>query len=134
MKKLLLLITIAGVAFFISCENDYEGEITSLAGTYWKKHTEYDNGNWSSIEVSFTDTHATIVETFSGGGMDVFTGPYTFDPPKVVITGDLWLYNDFPDVFYPMGLEHEGTIKGNTMKLWIQETHDSFGGVTLTKQ
>lgn len=130
MKKLSLILTMVGLAFFISCEK----EITSLEGTVWSAKTEigHDEGH-NEIELTFTATQATITQTFSWGGTSTFTGTYTFDPPIVLISGDMWNSDELP-LEMPYGMVHRGTVKGHSMEIHIQETCDMIMITTLEKQ
>jgi hypothetical protein len=117
MNRPFLLLAAVGIAFLTSCEK--EKEITSLDGTTWLERVESNDGSWSETRLEFTSTHATITETFSNRGSDVFTGTYTFDPPDVVIVGDVWVFEGVPFTM-PYEMRHEGTVKGRTMEIEIQ--------------
>ena len=115
MKKLLLsLIAVASLVSFTSCEK----ELTSLAGTRWADED-------GLVEVTFTDTHATITQTYPRG-VEVLTGTYTFNHPAVTITSD-------PTEQTP-GFTHTGTVKKKTMEIGIHETLDLVAIFILQKQ
>ena len=115
MKKLLLsLIAVASLVSFTSCEK----KLTSLAGSRWEDKD-------GLVEITFTDTHATVTQT-SSRGVEVLTGTYTFDPPAVTITSD-------PTEQTP-AFTHTGTVKKKTMEIGIHETLDLVGIFILRKQ
>ena len=122
MKKLLSAVII-GIALFTSCEKEkWDG--SSLTDTRWATNNR-------SVEVTFTDTHATITETYPRG-VDSFTGTYTYDPPKFIIVGDVWHFGGVP-ITMPYQMIHKGTIEGKTMEIFIQ-AYDQFMITYLTKQ
>ncbi len=105
MKKLILLMLLAGFAAFTSCKkDDNKGE--SLAGTSW-----YYSGYDEEFELEFTSATTVLVYEWDGYREGEYTGTYTYDPPKVTVTAN--------------GTTLTGSISGNSM---------SMAGMTLRKQ
>ncbi len=127
MKK--FLSTVICLVFCASCDK----ELSSLEGTVWKYRGGNDaNGDWNEIELVFSATHATITETYSWGGVETFTGTYTFDPPNVTIVGDVWI-SEGVTLQMPYDMVHEGVIRGETMEIGIQ-AYDMIMITFLEKQ
>lgn len=131
MKKISLLLATAVVLFFVSCE---EKELTSLEGTKWKERYER-NGTWSQVELTFTSTHATYVETNSANNYSEFTGTYTFNPPVIVIVSDHWTFwGNSPVVTINCQSHHEGTVSGKIMTIGIHHYGDVIAISELKRQ
>jgi hypothetical protein len=111
MKRLLILVVAAiGLGFCFSCEK----ELKSLAGTYWTDEIEIS----PKVEIVFTETPATIIETYSGGSKDTWMGTYTYDPPNVDILTHEFTAAEWGVVSDP-NHHHLGTISGRIMEIGI---------------
>ena len=188
MKKSLLLVAVAGMAFFTSCEEKLpgagasetqqqvakqpEGEqdkkpeespsgsfpvdgwnlgapgtlqpeakqqeplVKSLAGTTWKFRVDSNDGGWTEITLAFTSTHATYTKTNSAKTNSTFTGTYTYDPPTVAIVerdNRPLTENNPTGTLFPQEICHKGTVKGETMTMYIVEC-DNIAITELQKQ
>ncbi len=122
MKK--LLSAVICLVFCTSCDK----ELSSLEGTTW---IDDKYGIYPIVELVFTDTHATITETYEWG-VDTFTGTYAFDPPNVTIVGDVWI-SEGVTLQMPYDMVHKGTVRGKTMEIGIQ-SYDTVMITTIVKQ
>ncbi len=107
MKKIILFLAVVGLTFLSSCEGVNSSHY--LEGTIWKG---------AGTEIVFGTTHATITQDMGRERPNVFTGTYTYDPPKVMISGDVW---DFEGrwIQFDYEVNHIGTVKGSTMEIGI---------------
>ena len=121
MKKIILFLAVVGLTFLTSCEGMNSSHY--LEGTIWKG---------DGTEIVFGTTHATITEDMGRERPNVFTGKYTYDPPTVVISGDVW---DLEGrwIQFDYEVEHIGTVKGSTMEIAIM-TFDMSARMKLKKQ
>jgi hypothetical protein len=88
MKKniLIVLLAVAGGAFFTSCEKEPPDELRdkyALADTYWV--AELDN----KYELMFTYSTVTCIYTARNGNTWIIESPYTYDPPMLTMEVDM---------------------------------------------
>ncbi len=131
MKKLLLLITVIGAAFFTSCDKEPEEmpeeELSNaLAGTTWEGVRFYypNPGTPGKMELDMAFTSTTVDFSCSDYPYEgdettwSFTGTYTYVPPTVTIT--------VTSPEHLKGLINTGTVDDKNMEIRIHLTTDQI--------
>lgn len=138
MRKILLIIAFASLAFSPSCEKS--DNLDSLEGTYWKARTNfpaYDEYEefWIEDELIFSSSVATLITTRKDGSISYGSAPYIYDPPKVkvIVKNEAPPPSD-PNEWYVPEMTFEGTVENEIMTFGIHETFDVIRPVELKRQ
>ncbi len=142
MKKFVLLLSAATIAFFSSCEERQlcpdipcecqeppeDEDITSLTGTMWIARSE--NGDeWLEHQFVFTSSHYIYsIVGHLGVSPNSSYGKYTFDPPEITLT-DPGLYSEITG----KPLISRGAIEDGIMTIGLYTTFDMMVILTLKR-